>query len=141
MMMYIGWKISDNINEDLGIIIGIVGFLSTIVVMIIIAGLISNVFNSSTIEEKIEMYQQENATIESQIEELVENYMEYESRTFEKFKTESSITLVSLYPELKTDTFVQYQITTYTKNNNKIKELKEGLIMRSVYRWWLYFGK
>ena len=102
---------------------------------------VGSLFDSIKAEEKIAMYQEENSKIESQINELVEKYMDYESETLSEFKSESSITLVSLYPELKSDTLVQTQITTYTENNNIIKELKEMLIDRSVYRWMLYFGK
>ena len=90
--------------------------------------------------KKIEMYQEENAIIEQQINDLVTNYMEYEQDTFKDFKSESSITLVSLYPELKSDELVQAQIDTYIENNNKIKKLKEAAIDLSVLKWWLYFG-
>ena len=92
-------------------------------------------------QQKIEMYQEENKNIESQIDELVENYMSYESETLKEFKAESSITLVSLYPELKADELVKTQIKTYTSNNNKIKKLKEGIIDNSTIKWWIYFGK
>ena len=60
-----------------------------------------SVSNGKTIDEKITMYQEENNKIEKQIDTLVSNYMNYESNTYEKFKSESSITLVSMYPELK----------------------------------------
>lgn len=119
----------------------ILSVVFSIIMFIIFAVFLSDVVNSNLIDEKIEMYQEENENIESQIDSLVKSYMEYESETFKEFKTDSSITLVSLYPELKSDTLVQTQITTYTENNKKIKELKEEMIMRSVVRWWVYFGK
>ena len=72
---------------------------------------------------------------------LVEQYMNYESGTYGELKGESSITLVSLYPELKADTLVTKQIEVYIANNEKIKELKEKKIDLSVKKWWLYFGK
>lgn len=108
---------------------------------LIIVGLFISLIEYSSIDDKVVMYQQENKKIETQIDELVKNYMKYENNTFKEFKTESSVAIVSLYPELKSDTLVKSQIETYTKNNNKIKGLKEKKIMRSVYRWWLYFGK
>lgn len=67
--------------------------------------------------------------------------MEYESDTYEKFKSEDSITLVSLYPELKSDALVNTQIEIYTENNKKIKKLKEELIDLSAKKWILYFGE
>lgn len=96
---------------------------------------------SGTIDDKIAMYEEENAKIENQIEAAVEKYMEYESETFAAASSESAITLVSLYPELKTDTLISSQIDIYVKNNKTIVELKEKKINSGVTRWWLYFGK
>lgn len=118
---------------------GISGAMS-IVVAIIYFVLILLAMDDWNVNKKIEMYQEENAIIEQQINDLVTNYMEYEQDTFKDFKSESSITLVSLYPELKSDELVQAQIDTYIENNNKIKELKEAAIDLSVLKWWLYFG-
>ena len=93
------------------------------------------------IDDKIAMYQEENTRIEEQISEVVEQYQTYETEIFTEVKPESSMTLVALYPELKSDSLVQKQIEVYTSNNQKIKELKESKINGSVTRWWLYFGK
>lgn len=75
------------------------------------------------------------------MDELVTQYMEYESSAYGELKGESGITLISLYPELKADTLVSKQIEIYTENNQKIKELKEKAINISNYKWWVYFGK
>jgi hypothetical protein len=99
------------------------------------------VINGRTIQAKIDMYQEENANIEESMDLLVQKYMNYESDTYGELKEESSITLVSLYPELKADTLVSQQLIIYVENNNKIKELKEKKINISNYKWWLYFGK
>ena len=53
---------------------------------------------------------------------------------------ESAVTMVSLYPELKSDSLVQAQIEVYVENNKTIKYLKDKQIKGDVYRWWLYFG-
>lgn len=98
------------------------------------------VSNGRTIDEKITMYQEENNKIEKQLDTLVSNYMNYESNTYEKFKSEGSITLVSMYPELKSDKLVEEQISVYEENNKKIRELKEDKINLKVKKWWLYFG-
>ncbi|MBS4902320.1 MAG: hypothetical protein KHZ96_07550 [Coprobacillus sp.] len=99
-----------------------------------------SVSNGKTIDEKIAMYQEENSKIEKQIDTLVSNYMNYESDTYEKIKSESSITLVSMYPELKSDKLVEEQISVYEENNKKIREFKEDKINLKVKKWWLYFG-
>lgn len=115
-------------------------FYEFICVCILATLIIIASFNSKN-QQKIAMYQEENTNIETQIDELVENYMSYESETLKEFKAESSITLVSLYPELKADELVKTQIETYTSNNAKIKNLKEGIIDNSTVKWWIYFGK
>ena len=96
--------------------------------------------NGRVMDEKITMYQEENNKIEKQLDTLVSNYMNYESNTYEKFKSESSVTLVSMYPELKSDKLVEEQISVYEENNKKIRELKEDKINLKVKKWWLYFG-
>ena len=92
------------------------------------------------IDEKIEMYTEENTKIESQMDDLIRNYMEYEGNTFKEFKSESAVVLINLYPELKSDVLVQKQLDIYVANNEKIKELKNEKITGKVKKWWLYFG-
>lgn len=97
--------------------------------------------NSRVIDEQIALYTEENAKIETAIDELVTEYMEFECNTFVELKNDSSITLVSLYPELKSDKLVKVQIETYQENNAKIKRLKEEKLKITTYKWWVYFGK
>lgn len=113
------------------------GILDVIVVISIIC-----IFtNGITARPKIKMYQEENQKIEEQVDVLVKQYMEYEGKTLTEFKSKSSIALVSLYPELKSDTLISKQIEVYIANNNKIKELKEFEIEMKIGKWLLYFGK
>lgn len=116
------------------------GMLVTVVSLIVAILLSISVRNLRVIDEKIAMYQEENAKIEEQIAVTVQGYMEHEKNIIESVSPDSSITLVSLYPDLKSDTLVQSQIEVYTRNNEKIKSLKEKEINGSVKRWWLYFG-
>ena len=99
-----------------------------------------NVSELSVIDSKITMYQEENTKIEQQVANVVTQYQEYETKTFTAVAPEDSMTLVSLYPELKSDKLVQKQIDVYVENNKKIKSLKEKQINGKVLRWWLYFG-
>ena len=115
-------------------------FLVMIGSLVLVAISIFNVVDGRVIDNKIAMYQEENINIETQMDILIERYMDYESETFGELKGESSITLVSLYPELKADKLVEQQIEVYTSNNKKIKELKESKINVSMWKWWLYFG-
>ena len=99
-----------------------------------------NVSELSVIDSKITMYQEENTKIEQQVANVVAQYQEYETKTFTAVVPEDSMTLVSLYPELKSDKLVQKQIDVYVENNKKIKSLKEKQINGKVLRWRLYFG-
>lgn len=117
----------------IGAIPGIIALFATIVLCV-------GVFEDVHIDAKIAMYTEENAIIEQQIAECVQRYQEYEQGVFEKVSPADAVSVVILYPELKSDTLVQAQIETYVENNNKIKSLKEKKIDASVRKWWLYFG-
>lgn len=102
----------------------------------------TKVATEGTIDDKIEMYQEENANIEQDIDKIVEEYLEHEHDTFADLKTEeSSITLITLFPELKSDTLVQQQLEIYVANNAEIKRLKEEKINIAKRKWILYFGR
>lgn len=108
--------------------------------VIVVLSIICIFYNGITAKPKVKMYQEENKKIEEQVDVLVKQYMEYEGKTLTEFKSESSITLISLYPELKSDTLISKQIEVYIANNNKIKELKEYDIEMKIGKWLLYFG-
>lgn len=94
-----------------------------------------------TINEKIEMYQEENAEIEQSIETIVKDHMNYEKETYSEIIGESVVELVFKLPELKSDQLVQQQIEVYVNNKAQIKTLKEEKIDVAKARWNLYFGK
>lgn len=98
------------------------------------------VSKGSVIQDKIDMYTEENQKIESDIAMLVEKYMSYEGEVMNNASSESAITLVNLYPDLKSSELVAQEIQVHTDNNAKIKQLKEDKINLSVKKWWLYFG-
>ena len=100
----------------------------------------TDIFEAGDGQQALEMYQAENESIEAQISECVKQYQQYETEIFTEVAPESSITLVSLYPELKADALVSKQIEVYVDNNEKIKELKMSKINGDITRWWLYFG-
>ena len=112
-----------------------------VVDVIIIIGIIIYYTNGITAKPKIKMYEEENTKIEEKINTLVLNYMEYEGKTLKEFKTDNSLLLVNLYPDLKSDKLVEEQIKIYNENNKKIKELKEDEIDLKIGKWLLYFGK
>lgn len=128
------------LDEDSGFMLGVIAGFMFIAEIIVVVFLSVSVSNLKVIDQRIEMYQEENTRIEERLSVVVKQYQEYESGIFTEVSPESSITLVSLYPDLKADALVQSQIDVYVKNNETIKELKDKKITRSVKRWWLYFG-
>ena len=118
---------------------GVVG-LTAVLLAGVAFFLVSKNINGKVIDSKIEMYSEENTKIEESISDLVSEYMEFESETFKDLKGDDSITLISLYPELKSDELIKAQIEIYQENNEKIKELKESRLNLTLVRWWLYFG-
>ena len=144
LIIIVGIFISERIYD----IDGFLAFLGSIVGgAVLIIGILVIVFNSASIikgrtyEQKITMYQEENKNIESQVDVVVQKYMAHEDSTFKTAKNESAMTLVALYPELKSDSLVKEQIKIFNKNNAKIKELKEDQIDVTTARFWVYFGK
>ena len=116
-----------------GLILSVCFFVAIIVLGFVVKSL-------SVIDDRIAMYEEENARIEQQVADVVDKYKKYETDIFREVAPESAVTMVSLYPELKSDSLVQAQIEVYTENNKTIKDLRDQQIKGSVYRWWLYFG-
>ena len=133
--------LDENCYNDYDFVSGICGFLCVILLISdCVCGV--NLFSKSyIIPKKIAMYEEENQKIESKINATVEKYMQYEKDiVYEVSPEDDSITLISLYPDLKSDQLIQSEIDTYIKNNNTIKELKTGMINVSIYRFLVYFG-
>ena len=93
------------------------------------------------IDEKLNMYQEENQSIELKVKETVKAYIDYEEENYKNLvETADITTLLIKYPELNSNELVKYEIEIYKSNNDRIKELKEKQIDRASYNWWLYFG-
>ena len=144
LMIALGIVLYDKLDwgkDEIGTMFQIAGSVATIISTIVAIVLLICVLNRVNIDKKIALYEEENTKIEQQIADTVKQYQEYETGIFMDVAPEDSITLIALYPELKSDTLVQSQIEVYVENNKAIKELKSSAINASVYRWWLYFGK
>lgn len=135
LFIFFAW---DDCLEECGWISGVL-----IIVSIIMFG-----YNAYQIRQckhvipaQIAMYEEENVRIEEKVANTVTKYMEYEKDIFiEVGPDDDAFTLISLYPELRSDTLVAKEIEVYISNNDKIKELKSEMLRISNYRFWLYFG-
>ena len=129
------------LNEDLaevfGILGGLIGFIALIGIFVNIGFLVYG----RTLDDKIVMYEQENAAIEQSVDVLVKDYYRHESDTYSSLTPENAVLFASAYPELQSNELATKQLEIYVENNNKIKELKEDQINLSRNRFWLYFGR
>lgn len=127
-------------DYEISAVLGAIGFVFAfigIISMLVVGG---NLVAGQTIQDKITMYETENAEIDSQICEIVEGYKSYEKETFENISNKSANVLVELYPDLKSNELVSKQMEIYMDNKNKVVSLQEDLINQRPLRWWLYFG-
>lgn len=122
-------------------IVAIIAGIVSIIFLIWVFILINRVGTGYTIDNKIAMYEEENASIEESINVTVKSYMDFEASTYGELKDKDAMNLVSIIPELKSDELVQKQIEVYVNNNAEIKELKEKKIELSESKWFLYFDK
>lgn len=128
------------LNKDLadgfGILGGLIGFIALIGIFVNIGFLVYG----RTLDDKIAMYEQENAAIEQSVDVLVKDYYKHESDTYSSLTPENAVLFASAYPELQSNELATKQLEIYVENNNKIKELKEDQINLSRNKFWLYFG-
>ena len=129
------------IDNDIGEVFSVFGGMISFVALI---GIIINVgilINGRTLDDKIAMYEQENAEIEQSVDVFVKDYYRHESDTYSSLTPENAVLFASAYPELQSNELATKQLEIYVENNNKIKELKEDQINLSRNRFWLYFGR
>ena len=128
-------------DNDTGEVFSGFGFFISVVALIGIIINIGILINGRTFDDKIAMYEQENAAIEQSVDVLVKDYYKHESDTYSSLKPENAVLFASAYPELQSNELATKQLEIYVDNNNKIKELKEDQINLSRNRFWLYFGR
>ena len=139
LLFILGAYIEENTYSYGGEVLGIISIVTCIA--IIIFGIAIIVCYPRNIDEKLNMYQEENQSIESKVKETIKSYMNYEQETYKNLvETADITTLLIKYPELNSNELVKHEIEIYKNNSDKIKELKEKQIDRSSYNWWLYFG-
>ena len=121
--------------------IGAIGAVGAVLSIVAAVFLGIGASQSIVIDDQIALYEDVNQQIDTSIYKMVAQYQGYEGKTFEKLKGATADTLISLYPELKTDALVNSQMEIYVNNQREILKLKEHKIKLRVVRWWLYFGK
>lgn len=143
LLLSIGFSIffyskQEDLDRDMFILVAVpILVIPLLIQVLLIASLISGL----NLDSRIELYQSQNAEIESKIQATVASYLTHEKQTYKDLKPDNAIAVVSAYPELHSNELVKKQIEVYEDNNKKILGLKEEKLNQSVYKWWLYFGR
>ena len=100
-----------------------------------------NLTKTST-DGEIAIREEQNALVLSQIEPLVEKYLQYEKSTYEKLRlTPQTIVALSAYPELKGNEFIQSQMKIIIDNQRIITSLKIKKTRLNSYKLWIFMGE
>lgn len=129
---------NENGNDGWCVTSGAGAVIFGIIDLILIGFVIIGGINMITVDQKIDMFQEENTKIEEQITTIVNSYKGYEKETISNI-AEMEVLMIK-FPELKTSDLVKTQMNVYIENNKKIKQLKEIKIETKITKWLLYFG-
>lgn len=125
-------------EEEVAIFTGFGAIIAGIALIIVAACLADVTYRT---DEMIQIYTEENEEVEKKLENAVQNYMQYEKDIMISVSPDTdTISLISLYPDLKSDKLIESEIETYISNNNKIKELRADKTLKSTYKFLLFFG-
>jgi len=143
ILIILGIILLNNTDYEIGgaasIIVG--GVVGGIFLIALFACLISYNATKATADSQIKVYEEQNEIALSQIEPLVEKYLNYEKDTYSSLKVDSNtLVAMSMYPELKGDEFVQSQIKIIMNNQSKITQLKLSKARLNVFKFWLFMG-
>jgi hypothetical protein len=119
--------------------------LAILVVAMFVLLVVGGVYNyqSSTIDNRLNVVEEQNQIVLSQIEPLVQHALEYESNTYKEFKLDAAkiIAFTQLYPDLKANSFLNKQIDIIVANQEEIKQLKLSKASLNAYHFWLWTPK
>lgn len=101
---------------------------------------VMRVASGFSIEEKIGIYEEQNAQIEQSIDAAVKAYCEHEQITYVQMSDGAVALVAAAYPELASSELVKMQMEVWMSNSNELKELKSDLVGFHRAQYFLYFG-
>ena len=115
----------------------IVGF-PTLAALLIAGGTYN--YDSSTINSRLAVLEEQNTTVLTQVEPLVQQALNYESNTYKDLKLDVNKLIIfsQMYPELKANDFLRMQIDLILCNQQEIKQLKLDKASLNAYHFWLW---
>jgi hypothetical protein len=143
LSMFFIWLAVDNDSDGIWFAAGTSIIASIICIICLLVGIVK-ISKLQIIDSKIQLCEEENSRIEMQVEATVRQYMEYEQGVIDKidisqYDGEKLLLISQLYPDLKANELLQYQISLYEKNNTEIKNLKNSKLDNQLWKWWVYF--
>lgn len=128
--------------DEAGCVIGVICTICAVVTLLVaLLGIMPEYKKLDYIDTKIEYLTEQNTQIDDEIKLIVSSYQDHELEFYKEFENVSSATLITLYPELKSNELVNKQLDIYFANQQEIKELELKKIDGGVIRWWMYFGE
>lgn len=126
--------------DEAGNIIGTICIVCAIIALCVaLFGITPEYKRLDYIDTKIEYLTEQNEKIDNDIKLIVASYQDHELEFYKEFENVSSATLITLYPELKSNELVNKQLDIYFANQQEIKELELKKIEGGVVRWWMNF--
>lgn len=124
----------------LAVVPGVLGAIFSIVFSIWTLWNIIIVASGFGIQEKIQIYEDQNTQIEQSIDAAVKAYCEHEQITYVQMSDGAVALVAAAYPELASSELVKTQMEVWTSNSNELKDLKSDLVDFHRAQYFLYFG-
>lgn len=124
----------------LAVVPGVLGAIFAVIFGIWTLWNIITVASGFGIQEKIEIYENQNAQIEQSIDAAVKAYCEHEQITYVQMSDGAVALVAAAYPELASSELVKTQMEVWTSNSHELKELKSRLVDFHRAQYFLYFG-
>ena len=136
-------EIIDNSNCKLYTIFAIPRIIGVAGCAIFSIWTIWNIFTVASgfgIQEKIQIYEDQNTQIEQSIDAAVKAYCEHEQITYTKMSDGAVALVAAAYPELASSELVKTQMDVWTYNSLELKDLNSKLVDFHRAQYFLYFG-
>ena len=136
-------EIIDGSTNKFGFLAVVPGVLGTVFAIIFGIWTLWNIIIVASgfgIEEKIQIYEDQNAQIEKSIDAAVKAYCEHEQITYVQMSDGAVALVAAAYPELASSELVKTQMEVWTSNSSELKDLKSDLVDFHRAQYFLYFG-
>ena len=136
-------EIIDGSTNKFGFLAVVPGVLGAVFAIVFCIWTLLNIFTVASgfgIEEKIQIYEDQNTQIEQSIDAAVKAYCEHEQITYVQMSDGAVALVAAAYPELASSELVKTQMEVWTSNSSELKDLKSKLVDFHRAQYFLYFG-